>query len=68
MSQSNWVHLEGCNIIKVTEKAVLLEWDDEQHWVPTSQISDAETLEAGDQGVTVSVTEWIAQQRGLDHP
>lgn len=66
MAQSNWVHLEDCNILLLTEKAAYVEWDGERHWLPLSQISDPDTLEAGDSGVTVSVTEWIAEQKGID--
>lgn len=68
MGQSNYVHLESCDIITVTEKAVLIEYDGEKHWIPVSQLADGEdhNLEAGDKDITVSITEWIAEQKGIE--
>lgn len=68
MGQSNYVHLEDCDVIKVTDKAVLIEVADEKHWIPVSQLADGEghTLEEGDKGLTISITEWIAKQKGFD--
>jgi hypothetical protein len=66
MSQSGWVHLEDCNVLRVTEKAAYIEWGDERYWFPLSQISDADNLDESDEGVTVSITEWIAEQKGID--
>lgn len=68
MGATNYVHLEGCDVLKVTEKAVLIKLDDEQHWIPVSQLADGEdhNLEDGDKGVTVSITEWIAEQKGIE--
>lgn len=66
MSQSGYVHLENCGIRHVTGAAILVEYDGEDYWLPKSQIADPETYEVGDCGVTVSVTEWIANQKGID--
>lgn len=68
MGQSNYVHLDPCNVIAVTEKAVLIEYDDEKHWIPVSQLADGEdhNYEAGDKDITVSVSEWIAKQKGIE--
>lgn len=66
MSASNWVHLDVTKIHQESEKAFLLEIDGgELTWIPKSQISEPETLEAGDVDVTVSITEWIAEQKGI---
>lgn len=68
MGQSNYVHLEGCDILAVTEKAVLIKFDDEQYWIPVSQLAEREDHphDAGDKDVTVSITEWIANEKGIE--
>lgn len=48
-----------------TEKAILVEIEGEEHWIPQSQIDDdSEVFSAGDEG-TLVITEWIAEQKGL---
>jgi hypothetical protein len=50
---------------RVTEKALLIEYDGEEVWLPLSQVSEGEKYEEGDEEVTVSITEWIAKQKNL---
>ena len=66
MGQSNYVHLEDCTILKKTDKAVLIRYDGEQHWLPLSQVADADDLHEQTSGITVSITEWIAEQKNID--
>lgn len=68
MSASNWVDLEDCTIVKVTEKAMLVECDqlDGQTWIPLSQVDDPEKFETGDEDITVSVTEWWAKKNDIE--
>lgn len=66
MSQSGYVHLEDCRVVRVTDQAVLIWYGDIQLWVPKSQMADADGFEPGDGPVTVSVTEWIAAQKGIE--
>lgn len=66
MSASNWVHLEDCDVLRVTGKAILVFFEGEQHWFPKSQVSEADKYEEGDSGLTVSVTTWIAEQKGIE--
>lgn len=68
MSQSNYVHLEDCTIVRLTDKAVRIEYEEVQYWIPVSQLADGEghTHHKGDENVTVSVTEWIANQIGIE--
>ena len=66
MSASNWVHLDVDRITRITEKAMQVEIGDESIWLPLSQVSEPETFDEGDEDITVSVTEWIAQQKGLE--
>jgi hypothetical protein len=67
MSASRWVHLEECSVKAVTERAILVEYEGEELWFPLSQVSEGDQYENGDEGVTISVTEWIADQKGIDH-
>lgn len=71
MSQSGYVHLEGCTVVKVIEKAILIcidpDYSTEEIWIPRSQIADhGDNLDEGDVGVTVSITEYIAKQKGIE--
>ena len=69
MSQSGWVHLDKCDILQVTAKAILIRHSDEEmcndHWLPKSQVSDPDQHTPGDRDVTVSITEYIAREKGL---
>ena len=53
-----YVELNHDGIVKETEKAVLIDFGDEQEWIPRSQM---EALEAN----TVEVAEWLAIEKGL---
>jgi hypothetical protein len=62
-----WVHLEVEEILKETDNAFLLilrDWEGE-FWIPKSQVSDSGDYEEGDVDCTISVTEWIANEKGL---
>ncbi len=66
MSASNWIHLEVKLIVRETPAAFLLRLDDdEEYWIPKSQVSDPEDYEEGDADCSMSVTEWIAEQKGI---
>lgn len=66
MGASNWVHLENCDVVRLTERAVLVKYDGATVWLPLSQIDDPDRLEEGDKGITVSITEWLANEKGLE--
>lgn len=66
MGFSNWVHLDVDRIVAETDAAFLLLVDDEEIWFPKSQIDSPESYEVGDEDCTVSVTEWIARQKGIE--
>jgi len=49
---------------KETDKALLCTVDDEDVWVPKSQVhDDSEVYQEGDEGLLV-VSEWLARQKG----
>lgn len=60
-----WVHLDVERIKVETTKAFLVVIDGEEYWLPKSQIADADDYCDGDQDVTLSVTEFIAEEKGL---
>ena len=65
MSSSNWIHLDVEKIVKITDSAMLVLIDSEEFWLPLSQVDDSESFQEDDENITVSVTEWIAKQKGL---
>jgi hypothetical protein len=66
MSASGWIHLDFERIVRETDKALLVRLEDgEEVWLPLSQISEPDSYREGDENGTISVTEWIAEQKGL---
>jgi len=70
MGQTNWHHQEDCIIVAETEKAFLICIEDEELWIPKSQIhkdclEGDSALKVGDIDATVTMTEWIAEQKGI---
>ena len=66
---TSWIFLEDCEIVKVTDDAILVRpnaGEDEEFWFPKSQMEDPSRLEEGDKGVTVGITPWIAKQKGIE--
>lgn len=61
-----WVPLHDCKIVRETDKAILVEYDGEDVWLPHSQIREAYKLEIGTSGVTVEVTAWLCKQKGIE--
>lgn len=58
------VRIEDVVCKHATQKALLVEVDGDEVWVPQSQITDdSEVWKEGDTG-TLVVTEWIAEQKG----
>ncbi len=66
MGRSNYVHLEDCEIKRETDLAFLVVYQDEDYWIPKSQVKNPDDYAQGDDGVTLSVTEWIAEQKGIE--
>lgn len=65
MGASNWIHLEVEEVVRETPAAFLLLVAGEEYWIPKSQVSDAGVYSEGDKDATISVTEWIAKEKGL---
>jgi len=61
-----YVELEDCNIIKETEDAFLINYEGEENWIPKSQIFEPNVYQEGDESVSIEITCWIAEQKGID--
>ena len=61
-----YANLPSVTCIAETEAAILVQIDDEEVWIPRSQLhpEDNEVREVGDVGELV-ITEWIAEEKGL---
>lgn len=60
------VSIEDVACLRATEKAILVNVDGEELWIPLSQVDDdSEVYSEGDEG-TLIITAWIARQKGLD--
>lgn len=67
MSAGSWVHVDVKKIVKETDKAFLCRLEDgRQEWLPKTQISDPDDYEEGDENCTISITEWIANEKGIE--
>lgn len=59
------VRLDNCVAKHETEKALLVDIDGEEKWIPKSQIhDDSEVYENGHEG-TLVITGWFAKKEGL---
>lgn len=60
------IELTADFVKKETARAVLIEIDGAEHWIPFSQIAEgAEDLNEGEEGVSFSIPRWLAEERGL---
>lgn len=66
MAFSGWVHIDVDEITQETEKAFCCLIDGETHWLPKSQIADHGDYGMGDKNISMSITEWIAKEKGFD--
>ncbi len=64
MGASPYTHIENCSVLRDTEKAIEVEHDGEVVWFPRSHIADGGDYRRGQEGVTISFTDWILEQKG----
>lgn len=60
------VRIEDAYAKAETDKALLVVIDGDQHWIPKSQITDDSEVYAEDHRGDLVITDFIAEQRGLD--
>lgn len=75
MGQSSYVHVT-CDLLAYTDKAVRIMAGGETHWIPFSQLAPGEhekVTELIDEGTedvvadcTLTMTEWIAGEKGIE--
>lgn len=67
MSYSNYVTIMVDEILRETDAAFLLEIDGDEFWIPKSQVANPSDYEMGDKECSMSVTEFIAREKGLSY-
>ena len=72
MGASKYVTIKVTKITAETPKAFLVELEDpgegdEEIWLPKTQIANAEDYEEGDIDLDLSITQWIADQKGVKY-
>lgn len=76
MGHTNFVHVD-CDLLAYTDRAVKILAGGSAHWIPFSQLAPGEhakaitLLDDADEGeavpdVTLSMSEWIAEQKGIE--
>lgn len=61
-----YVEIEDVEVLKATDKALLVYVDSTEIWLPRSQIHASSAVDAqGDKGQIV-VTKWIAEQKEIE--
>lgn len=64
---TDYITIPDVSAVHETEKALLVEIEGDQYWVPKSQISDdSEVFEDGNEGDLV-VSEWFADKNDLPY-
>lgn len=54
-------------VVAETAMALLCRIDGEEHWIPRSQIEgNGDDVEKGDEDVELDITQWIADQKGIE--
>lgn len=67
MAAGRFTYLEDCHVIRVTDKAVQIQYRGEPYWFPRSCVeNDGDNLRAGEGGYTVAVTTRMAREKGID--
>ncbi len=61
---TKYIELEDVEILRETGKALMVEVEGEEIWLPISQVKPDPEHEVGYVG-EISITEWIAEQKGI---
>lgn len=67
-STSGNVTMYGATITGVSRAAIRVEFDEMDFWIPKSLVEsgNADALEEGDKGITLSIPEWLAKDKGIE--
>lgn len=64
MSKAEEIHSIEAFVLRHTAKAVLIRYDEEEIWLPRSQLIDDDELPQEGEA-RVKMTAWIAKEKGL---
>ena len=64
MSKAEEIFKVEAFVLRHTLKAVLIKYEDEEYWIPRSQLFDDEELPQEGQ-TTVKMSAWIAKEKGF---
>jgi hypothetical protein len=59
------VQIQNVTVVMEKEKALLVEVEGEQIWIPKSQIHDDSEVYKADTEGTLVIPEWLAKEKGL---
>ena len=65
MASARWIQIDVEEVLVETEQAFCFLLDEEEYWIPKSQIDDAHEIEQGQVNIVVRITTWIAEQKGI---
>ena len=66
MSIPGYVTISDVTVKRETKEAILIEVDEEEYWIPKSQIhDDSEVYRDGDEG-DIIISEWIASKKRIE--
>jgi len=54
-----------CDVLLLTELAVMIDDGDKKVWIPKSQMDPDEVPDGPATGTSIFIGEWIAQEKGL---
>lgn len=64
--EQDWVDVQVEYVVRQTDLAFLFRVDGVEVWVPKSQLRWPEDYSVGDHDVAVTMSEWIADQKGFE--
>ncbi len=63
------VTYEGVRVVRRTEAALLIDFGENEEWIPLSQVdgdSEIDSASAEDDEGEITITAWIAVEKGLE--
>lgn len=64
--EKKWLDFECENVERETEKALLCKIQGQDIWIPKSQLSKDSIVGSEGQSGIITISEWIAGQKGLE--
>lgn len=64
---SKYVTIDFEEILEESPNALLVNIENEEVWIPRSQIEEGQKVDVGDCYGELSITQWIAEKKNLDY-